>query len=169
LSVSTRRPHRQADLDENTSGRMKLSRAHNSCKLFWRGVPVIKSRPRLTNVLMICERSESTFLIRWASSMMIYSQLNFRRVDFSLMHISYDVIRISNFWARITSVTMLAWIISYRVQNSSYWLTRSSLVPWSTVVLNPGTHFSTSLAQLFNVDLGTTIKWGPAVPWWNFR
>ena len=48
-------------------------------------------------------------------------------------------------------------------------LTRSSLVPWSTVVLNPGTHFSTSLAQLFNVDLGTTIKWGPAVPWWNLR
>jgi hypothetical protein len=45
--------------------------------------------------------------------MIMYSQLNFRRVDFSRIHISYDVMRISNFCARITSVTMLAFEVRY--------------------------------------------------------
>ena len=98
-----------ADLEEKTSGRIKFNNAQSSCRLFCNGVPVIRSRPRLTNVLMICERSESTFLIRCASSMMMYSQLNFLSVDFSLMHISYDVMRMSNFCLRTISVTMLAY------------------------------------------------------------
>lgn len=42
--------------------------------------------PRDVNVRIIWDRSESTFLIRCASSMMMYSQLNFFRVDFSLIH-----------------------------------------------------------------------------------
>lgn len=40
-------------LDENTSGKMKFNNAHNSCKLFWSGVPVINSLPLDTNVRMI--------------------------------------------------------------------------------------------------------------------
>jgi hypothetical protein len=43
----------KAHLEENTSGRIKFNNAHNSCKLFWSGVPVINSRPRETNVRMI--------------------------------------------------------------------------------------------------------------------
>ena len=113
MSASWHYTRPEAYLEEKTSGKIKFSKAHNSCKLFWRGVPVIKSLPRLTNVLIIWESNESTFLIRWASSMMMYSQLNFRSVDFSRIHISYDVMRMSNFWARITSVTMLAFQVRH--------------------------------------------------------
>lgn len=51
-------------LEEKTSGKIKFNKAHSSCKLFCNGVPVISNLPRLTNVLIICERRESTFLIR---------------------------------------------------------------------------------------------------------
>lgn len=75
--------------------------------------------------------------------MIIYSQLNRLRVDFSRRHISYDVMRTSKSWVRI------------RLEMSS---PRSSLVPWSTTTSNPGTHLATSLAQLSSVDLGTMMR-----------
>ena len=48
-------------------------------------------------------------------------------------------------------------------------LTRSSLDPDKTAVRNPGTHLWTSRFQLSKVDLGTTIKCGPAMLRWNLR
>ena len=79
---------------------MKFNSDHNSCRLFCSGVPVMRSRPLLTKVRMIWLNRESTFLMRCASSMMMYSQLNFFRVDFSRKHISYEVMRMSKSWVR---------------------------------------------------------------------
>lgn len=72
----------------NISGHMKLSKANNSFKLFCKGVPVISNRPRDIKLRTIWERIESTFLIRCASSMTIYSKLNFLSTLFSIKQIS---------------------------------------------------------------------------------
>lgn len=46
-------PRRTAYLEEKTSGRIKLSNAQSSCRLFCRGVPVMSILPREVNVRMI--------------------------------------------------------------------------------------------------------------------
>jgi len=67
------------------SGHIKFNSANSSFKLFCSGVPVMSSRPREINTRTICDRRESTFLMRCASSMMIYSKL---KADFSMRQIS---------------------------------------------------------------------------------
>lgn len=46
-------------------------------KLFCSRADVISGRQRETNAQTICDRMESTFLMQCASSMMMYSKLNF--------------------------------------------------------------------------------------------
>lgn len=70
-------------MEKGDARRRKLSKAHSSCKLFCNGVPVMSKRFLESKSRTICERMESTFLIRWASSMMMYSQESFLSEDFS--------------------------------------------------------------------------------------
>lgn len=133
---------------------MKLSSANNSFKLFCNGVPVINSLPLEMNDLTICERIESTFLIRCASSITIYSKLNFFNADFSMRQISYEVMQ--------TSKSCVMRRVAIRSA-------RSSFEPERTTVLTSGVHWLNSRAQFWRVDLGTTMRWGPAVFAWCFR
>ncbi len=71
-----------------TSGRRKLSSDHSSMRLFCSGVPVIRRRERELKARTICESIESTFLIRCASSITMYSHESFLSALFSRRHIS---------------------------------------------------------------------------------
>ena len=62
--------------DWKISGSKKLSRDHSSCKLFWRGVPVSSSRYLDFISLILLDVWLSSFLILWASSMMMYCHEN---------------------------------------------------------------------------------------------
>jgi hypothetical protein len=102
LEEKTSAPHQDYQLrqslcptENKLPGKIKFRSAHNSCKLFCKGVPVMSSLPRLVKLLTIWLSKESTFLILCASSMMIYSQANFCRTDFSLKQTSYEVMRTS--------------------------------------------------------------------------
>lgn len=65
---------------------------------------MMRSRPRESKTRTIWLRSESTFLMRWASSMTMYSHENFLNVAFSRRHISYDVMQTSNLDVKSLSV-----------------------------------------------------------------
>ena len=100
------------------SGRRKLSRAHNSCRLFWRGVPVMSSRLDVLNSLTISDSFDFSFLMRWASSITMYLQLNFLKTARSFITISYEVTQTSHSPGIISSRTMFAWNISkHKVKN----------------------------------------------------
>jgi hypothetical protein len=60
---------------------MEFNSANSNFRLFCNGVPVIKSRPREMNDEAIYERSESTFLMLCASSIAMYSKLNFLKAE----------------------------------------------------------------------------------------
>ena len=92
-----------------TSGNRKLRRAHNSCKLFCKGVPVSKRRLAVLNSRTISDNFDFSFLIRWASSMTMYRQLNFLKTDFSFITISYEVTHTSHFPGNIVSRIIALW------------------------------------------------------------
>ena len=146
LRVSNQRS--KSAMLEKTSGRRKLSSAQSSCRLFCSGVPVMSSRPRDSNRRTIWERIESTFLIRCASSMMMYSHASRLSGFFSRWQISYDVMQTSKSCVRIVPLIRSL---------------RSSGVPRRMTVLKPGTQCSNSRCQLSSVDLGTTTRCGPAM------
>ena len=77
-----------ASASPKTSGKRKFRSAQSSWRLFCRGVPVISRRFLELNSLMIWASDDSTFLMRCASSMMMYSQANFFRWAFSRRIIS---------------------------------------------------------------------------------
>ena len=65
--------------DLKISGSRKLRRDHNSCKLFCKGVPVRRRRYFELIYRTLFEIWLSSFLIFWASSMIICCHLNFIR------------------------------------------------------------------------------------------
>jgi hypothetical protein len=67
----------KSSLDWKISGRRKFNNDHNSCRLFCSGVPVKSSLYLELNWRIVFEVYESLFLILWASSIIMYSQLNF--------------------------------------------------------------------------------------------
>lgn len=116
-SCSSVNQRSKSSCDEKMSGKRKLRRAQSSCKLFYKvsivtemlnptcnGVPVIKSRFRHSNIRTICDNEEFSFLIRWASSIMIYCQDNFLSAPFSKRHISYEVTQTSKSPVKSTSL-----------------------------------------------------------------
>mmetsp|Transcript_23962 Transcript_23962/g.39639 ORF Transcript_23962/g.39639 Transcript_23962/m.39639 type:complete len:218 (-) Transcript_23962:609-1262(-) len=71
--------------DANILGSRKLSRAHSSCSEFCSGVPVSNIRCRDSYCSKVAESLEVAFFMRWPSSMMMYSYLNFLRRCLSFM------------------------------------------------------------------------------------
>lgn len=67
----------------------------SSWRLFWRGVPVINMRLREWRMRMIWDNIEFSFLMRWASSMIMYCQEIFLNCAFSNKQISYEVMQTS--------------------------------------------------------------------------
>mmetsp|Transcript_8051 Transcript_8051/g.17597 ORF Transcript_8051/g.17597 Transcript_8051/m.17597 type:complete len:217 (+) Transcript_8051:2062-2712(+) len=69
---STSRLNQSSNWSEeaNTSGSRKFSRAHSSCRLFCRGVPVSSSLCLVFSCRTVVENCEASFFRRWASSMM---------------------------------------------------------------------------------------------------
>mmetsp|Transcript_210 Transcript_210/g.712 ORF Transcript_210/g.712 Transcript_210/m.712 type:complete len:220 (-) Transcript_210:498-1157(-) len=53
-------------------GSKKLSSAQSSCRLFWRGVPVRRTRCALSYCMSVAESLEAAFFMRCPSSMMMY-------------------------------------------------------------------------------------------------
>ena len=68
-----------------TSGSRKLSSAQSSWRLFCSGVPVMSSRHLVLYSRTICDSTEFSFLMRWASSIMRYSQGSLVSAAFSLI------------------------------------------------------------------------------------
>ena len=103
----------------------------------------------MSSFLTTWKRTDFSFLMRCASSMMMYFHLNAVNTAFSLMIISYDVTHTSN----APFCIMVA-----------FCATRSSLAPWNLTARITGHHFRNSLIQLCSVDLGTMTRWGPVMP-----
>ena len=87
----------KASASSNSSGSKKLSSAQSSWRLFCSGVPVNSSRAEVLNSRTTLDSSESSFLMRCASSITKYFHSIFLNVDFSRHAISKDVTTISNF------------------------------------------------------------------------
>jgi len=92
----------------NTSGNKKFNKAQSSWRLFCNGVPVSKSLFLQLNSLTICDNAEFSFLIRWASSIIIYLHDSFLNWAFSNKQISYDVTQTSKSIFNNLSFTSLA-------------------------------------------------------------
>lgn len=134
--------------DANISGSRKFIKLQSSCKLFWSGVPVNKRRYFDLSCLIRFEVWLSSFLILWASSMMIYSQLNFYKALIQILTPSKVVMHTSNFpgyssFFRISSLC-------------SFLAIRLSTLHW-------GSHLLNSAIQLPTTDLGIKIKWTPLI------
>ena len=86
----------KASASSNCSGNKKLRSAHSSWRLFCSGVPVSRRRAEVLNSRTTLESSESSFLMRWASSMTKYFHSIFLKVVFSRHAISKDVNTMSN-------------------------------------------------------------------------
>mmetsp|Transcript_598 Transcript_598/g.2314 ORF Transcript_598/g.2314 Transcript_598/m.2314 type:complete len:290 (+) Transcript_598:1952-2821(+) len=138
----------------NTSGSRKLSKAQSSCRLFCNGVPVMSKRLLHANMRIVLDRREFSFLMRCASSMMMYRQWNFFSAFFSLMTISYDVTQTSNFpGCRCSAICAL----------------RISALPWNLNARIIGHHRLNSFIQFPSVDFGTTTMCGPVIPRYSER
>mmetsp|Transcript_13792 Transcript_13792/g.29115 ORF Transcript_13792/g.29115 Transcript_13792/m.29115 type:complete len:207 (+) Transcript_13792:3709-4329(+) len=139
----------------NISGSRKFSRAHSSCRLFWRGVPVIKRRkPVLSNRTALLSE-EFSFLILCASSMIRYLQSIFPNTDFSFNTASYEQTSASNLYLPVVGSGRNSLL-------THFW--RSSLVPPMRMALMDGHHLRNSLHQLPTTDFGTMTMWGPLTP-----
>jgi hypothetical protein len=110
---------------------------------------VISSRNAVSSRLTTWNRTDFSFLMRWASSMTTYCHFTGRKTPFSLMTISKDVTHTSN--APLAS----------RVAFCS---ARAALSPWNLTARMTGHHFLNSLIQLCSVDLGTITRCGPVMP-----
>ena len=76
-SLSPRLNHSSKSLDDvKISGKRKFNKDHNSCKLFWRGVPVKSKRYLESICLNLYDIWDSSFLSLCASSTIRYSHLN---------------------------------------------------------------------------------------------
>mmetsp|Transcript_14522 Transcript_14522/g.42534 ORF Transcript_14522/g.42534 Transcript_14522/m.42534 type:complete len:275 (+) Transcript_14522:2256-3080(+) len=137
------------------SGRRKFSSAHNSWRLFWRGVPVTRRRNWVFMVRTTLLRDEFSFLILWASSMMRYFQSIFPNGPFSLSIPSYDV----------TSTSKVCFPVRGSLGRFSLTtLVRASLFPGILTALMDGHQCLISLIQFPSTDLGTTTMCGPLTP-----
>ena len=136
-------------LDElKRSGSIKFIKDHNSCKLFYKGVPVNRSLWPLRNFLRSREICDSSFFNAWASSIIKYFQCKLRNsLKQSLMPL-YEVTQTSNFLGII---------------NFARVSTRSSIVASSFTTRQLGSQRWNSVSQLLKVDFGHTIKCGPAI------
>src|SRR3989338_4263421 len=137
--------------DENTSVRRKLSSAHSSCRLFCSGVPVISRWYSDEYMRTTCDRSESSFLMRCASSMTMYFHLNLDSAARSLDTSSYVVITMS-------------YCIFDGTRCSAMTAARSAFFSWNLNTRSPGIHRVASFFQLVSVDLGTMMRCGPRMP-----
>mmetsp|Transcript_12033 Transcript_12033/g.28132 ORF Transcript_12033/g.28132 Transcript_12033/m.28132 type:complete len:201 (-) Transcript_12033:1709-2311(-) len=90
--------------EEKISGNKKLSNAHNSCRLFWRGVPVSSKRFAVEKLRTVVLNMLASFLRRCASSIIRYFHANFWRVFFSVLHISYVVTQTSH-WRGLSELS----------------------------------------------------------------
>mmetsp|Transcript_11440 Transcript_11440/g.23912 ORF Transcript_11440/g.23912 Transcript_11440/m.23912 type:complete len:217 (-) Transcript_11440:773-1423(-) len=154
LSPSILNQSSNCSLSWKSSGTRKLSSAHSSCRLFCRGVPVMSSRLLHFSVRSTTLSREFSFLMRCASSMMMYRQWNFLRRAFSVMIISKEVTQMSHLPGTISSSRMRR---------------RSSLLPWNLNARSDGHQRRISLHQLPSVDLGTATRCGPEMPRYSCR
>mmetsp|Transcript_22599 Transcript_22599/g.35452 ORF Transcript_22599/g.35452 Transcript_22599/m.35452 type:complete len:213 (+) Transcript_22599:1747-2385(+) len=139
----------------NISGNKKFNKAHNSCKLFCNGVPVINNRNPVSTSRTALLKDEFSFLIRWASSIMRYFHGILPRAVFSFKTASYEQTIASNLYFPV---------VSSGLRYSARALRRSSLVPPMRTALMDGHHLRNSLIQLPTTDLGTMTRWGPLTP-----
>lgn len=136
----------KSSADVNTSGNKKFNKLHNSCKLFWRGVPVRRSLNLESRVLSFWEIWDSSFLILCASSTIKYSHLNFCNYDKQILQPSKVVKTTSNLPGRRSF---------FRISS----LCSFFAIKFTTLI--EGHHFLNSFIQLGKVDLGTMTKWYP--------
>mmetsp|Transcript_21135 Transcript_21135/g.35834 ORF Transcript_21135/g.35834 Transcript_21135/m.35834 type:complete len:213 (+) Transcript_21135:2541-3179(+) len=139
----------------NISGNKKFNNAHNSCKLFCNGVPVISNLKPVSNSRTALLKDEFSFLIRWASSIMRYFHGIFPNAFFSFKMASYEHTMASNLYFPV---------VSSGLRYSARALRRSSLVPPIRTALMEGHHLRNSLIQFPTTDLGTMTRWGPLTP-----
>ena len=129
-----------------TFGKRKFKSAQSYPRLFWRGVPVRRSRwllwycwPRTPANLLLA------FFILWPSSMMMYFQSYLFSLSRSFRTKSYVVIQTFHF------VVFITLRISFLVAGP----------PLYTTFLIVGAHLSNSDIQFEIVERGTTIRKGP--------
>ena len=138
----------------NISGKIKLSKAHNSVKLFWSGVPVSNSLYHVRRVHKSIDNLLSLFFSQWASSTIKYYQIVFFKWVKQIQAPSYVVIQTSNFPGSMNSFKI-----------GSHW----SAVGIKLTTLQHGSHFANSLTQLPTQDFGTITRNFPSICLYSLR
>ena len=140
--------------DWKISGSKKLSKDQSSCKLFWSGVPVSSSLYLDFISLILLDVWLSSFLILWASSMMMYCHEN-----------RFNAFRHSRIASKVVMQTS-------KLPGKSSFLMISSLNSFLAIklhILIYGHHLLNSWIQFPTTDLGMMIRWCPLIFLFSLR